>query len=560
VLLLFRAWNVINTETICKPSLTNVDIRYDDLVDLVGKPLTIEEFVDRITFMGAGPEGVHDGVMTFDIFPNRPDLYSVEGIARGLRGYLGIELGLPKFAIEPSGVDFFVDPNVESIRPYAVGGIVRGLELDDNLLRSLVDLQEKLHLTVGRKRRKVAIGIHDIDRVTPPFTYKGVFPSDVRFTPLGMAHEMDLIDILANHEKGREYAHLVASQPLFPIITDVGGKVLSFPPVINGILTQLTPDTRNLFIDVTGTDLDAVSGCLAILAGGLAERGGRLQSVHTKYVDRTLETPDLSSRAHRLDLHRANELLGLSVKPADAVEFLRRMRHDAHAQGDTIAVQSPAYRLDLLHEADIAEDLAIAWGYDRYPRGLPRRQTIGEPLAMNEFGEALRVLLIGYGYQEVMSLTITSTDESFQTPDRAVIQNPLGEELTTLRSSVLPALMNIFRLNKHRELPQRIFEIADVVLQARNVRRVAAAAMHHKASFTEAKSLALSLMRDVGRSADVEPVDDENFIPGRAAVVRLEGREVARFGEIHPRILEAYGLVQPVMAMEFDIEPLRPTR
>ena len=539
--------------------MTNVDVPYDDLIELLGRTLSLEECVDRITFMGAGPEGVQDGVMTFDIFPSRPDLYSVEGIARGLRGYMGLEIGLPAYEVRPASVDFVVDGNVADVRPFAVGGIVRGVELDDPLLRSLVDLQEKLHVTVGRKRRKVAIGIHDLDKVTPPFTYKAVLPQNVRFTPLGMAEEMDLLEILTRHEKGREYAHLVASKPLFPIILDARGQVLSFPPVINGILTQVTSDTRNLFLDVTGTDLAAVSGCLAIIATALAERGGKIEGVRTKYPDRTLETPDLSPSAHSLSLRRANELLGLSLNPADAVGLLKRMCHDARAEGDTLSVLSPAYRLDLLHEVDLAEDLGIAWGFDRYPRDLPRRQTTGEPLSTNEFGETLRTLLIGYGYQEVMSLTIASANDGFQTPERVVVLNPLGDELTTLRSSLLPALLGIFRLNKHRELPQRIFETADVVVGAKNVRRIAAAAIHHKASFTEAKSLVLSLLRDVGRSGDVAPVEDANFIPGRAASVILDGREVGRFGEIHPRILETYTLVQPVMGFELDVAPLRST-
>jgi phenylalanyl-tRNA synthetase beta chain len=537
--------------------LTNVDVRYEDLIDLLGKRLTLDECVDRITFMGAGPEGVQDHVMTFDIFPNRPDLYSVEGIARGLRGFLGLEVGLPTYPVHTASIEFIVHPSVASVRPSAVGGIVRGLDLDDDLLRSLVDLQEKLHVTVGRKRRKVAIGIHDVDRVTPPFTYKAVLPQDVRFTPLGLAQEMDLLEILTKHEKGREYAHLVASQPRFPIITDAAGRVLSFPPVINGILTQLTPDTRNLFIDVTGTDLEAVSGCLAIIATALAERGGRIEQVRTKYADRTLETPGLSPRPHSLDLRRANELLGLALTPNQAVEFLRRMRHDAQADGENISALSPAYRLDLLHEVDLAEDLAIASGYDRYPRGLPREQTVGEPLGSNEFAETVRTLLIGYGFQEVMSLTIASAKDPVETPPRVELINPLGAELTTLRSSLLPALLNIFRLNKHRELPQRIFEIADVVLDAENQRRVAGAAMHHKAAFTEAKSLVLSLLRDVGRSGEVLAVDDANFIAGRAASVLLAGEEVGRFGEIHPRILEAYALVQPVIAFELDAAAMR---
>src|SRR5207249_1457592 len=230
------------------PSLTHIDVRYEDLIDLLGKRLNLEECVDRITYMGAGPEGVQGHVMAFEVFPNRPDLYSVEGIARGLRGCLGLEKGLTISPVRAAGLDFIVERSVADVRPFAVGGIVRDLELDDDLLRSIVDLQ---------------------------------------------------------------------------------GKLLSFPPAINGILTQLRLDTRNLFLDVTGTDLEAVSGCLAILATTLAERGVQIELVRTKYADKTLETPDLSPRPHSLDLRHANERLGLSVTPSEAVEFLRRMRPDA---------------------------------------------------------------------------------------------------------------------------------------------------------------------------------------------------------------------------------------
>ena len=530
---------------------------YEDLIDLLGKRLTLDEAVNRITYLGSGPEGVAGDVMTFDIFPNRPDLYSVEGIARGLRGYLGLEVGLPRYEVSPSGVDFLVDRSVERVRPFAVGGVVRGVEMDDRMVKSLVDLQERLHTTTGRKRRKVAIGIHDLDRVEPPFTYKAVRPHEVRFVPLGRAEEMDLAAILAKHEKGVEYAPILEGKEVYPLIVDRKGTVLSFPPIINGVATQLTPDSRNLFLDVTGTEPEAVGGALAILATALAERGGKIQTVRTVYHDRTLTTPDLTPIPMTVDLRRAQELLGLELTPERAVELLRRMRHDARAEGTTVHVQAAAYRMDLLHEVDLAEDLAIAWGYDRYPRGLPRRQTIGTPHPKNVFSDTLRQLLVGYGYQEVMSLTMANAEDALTTPDRAVILNPVTSDLTTLRSSLLPGLLNLFRLNKHRELPQRIFEVGDVVLSAKNVRHVAGAAIHHKASFTEAKSLVLSLLRDVGRAGAIEPSEDTNFIPGRAASVLLDGKEAGRFGEVHPRVLEAYALVQPALAFELDVEALR---
>ena len=536
--------------------MTNVSLQYDELIELVAKHLTIEEFVDRITMLGAGHEGTEGTVLTFDIFPNRPDLYSVEGIARALRGFLGVEVGPARFPVKAGGIEFLVDKSVEAVRPHAVGGAVRGVELTDESVASLVALQEKLHLTLGRRRRKVAIGIHDLDKVAPPFTYKAVYPNSVRFTPLGIAEEMTLAEILVRHEKGREFGPILAGKPLYPVITDANGVVLSFPPVINGIATQLTQDTRNLFIDVTGTDLQAVRTTLTILCTALAERGGTIETVTTVFPDRRLLTPDLEPKYRIVDIERANRLLGLSLTPDEAVELLRRMRHDAHAQGPKIAVEVPAYRADILHDADIYEDLGIAFGYDKVPPSLSRQQTIGEPLAAGEFTNTLRALMIGYGYLEVMSLATTSAKGAVEGPKPATILNPVGEEFSAIRAGLLAGVLNMLRLNKHRELPQRVFEIGDVVIDGANVRRVAAVSIHPKASFTEMKSLVQSLLRDVGKSCAVEAANDGNYLPGRCAGVFLEDTRVGVFGEVHPRVIEAYDLAHPIVGFEIDAGPL----
>src|SRR5438093_2678054 len=461
--------------------MTNVSLQYDELIELVAKHLTIEEFVDRITMLGAGHEGTEGSVLTFDIFPNRPDLYSVEGIARALRGFLGVEVGPARFPVKAGGIEFLVDKSVEAVRPHAVGGAVRGVELTDESVASLVALQEKLHLTLGRRRRKVAIGIHDLDKVAPPFTYKAVYPNSLTFTPLGMAEKMALIDIVARHEKGREYGPSVAGKPLFPILTDAREEVLSFPPVINGILTQLTPDTRNLFIDVTGTDLQTVRTTLTILCTALAERGGTIETVSTVFADRRIATPDLEPKIRIVDIARANRLLGFTLSTDDAIALLRLMRYDAHAQGNKIAVEIPAYRADILHDWDVFEDIGIAYGYDKTPTSLPRQLTIGEPLRMGEFSNTIRTLLVGYGYLEVMSLATSSPKAPVEGPAPVVIRNPVSEEFSVIRSGLLAGVLNMLRLNKHRELPQRTFEIGDVVIEGGNVLRIAGVSIHPKA-------------------------------------------------------------------------------
>ena len=537
--------------------MTVISVEYSDIVDLLGKRFSIEEIRAKTSMIGAADEGVEGETLSFDISPNRPDMYSVEGLVRALRGALGLETGLPQFDVHESSVRFIVDGSVKPVRPFAVGGIVRGIEMSDELVKSLMDLQEKLHVTIGRRRKKVAIGIHDMDKVTPPFTYRGAKPDGVSFVPLGMAGKMTPKEILEVHEKGREYAHILNGSNVCPIIEDSNGTVLSFPPIINGIATALTEDTRNLFIDVTGLDFGAVSSALNILTTSLHERGGRIESVSLELPDTKLRSPDLSTRTKTVSVSNAGKLLGVSLTPRDAADFLERMRFGTKVSGDNIEVTIPAYRVDILHEVDLIEDIAIGHGYDKMPLTLPERATVGNLSDVTSHSRALREMMVGYGYQEIMSLSMVDPQMPFKGgASGPAIVNPVSSELGGLRSSLLSSLLKILAMNTHRDLPQRVFEVEDVLAGSGNERRLAAASIHAKASFTEVKSLVQSVMRDLGRKYELEAGDDPNFIPGRCAFAVVSGRSVGVLGEIAPQVLEAYGLGYPVAAFEINAELL----
>ena len=537
--------------------MTVVAFENEEFCDLIGQRMSPEDLEARVSMMGAAPEGLQGTLQRFDINPNRPDWLSIEGIARAFRGVLGVETGLPRWDVRESDVVFQVDASVRDVRPYAVGAIVRDVELTDVSLKSLIGLQENLHLTHGRRRRKVAIGIHDADAVRPPFVYRAVPPHDVRFVPLGNAETMDLAAILDRHEKGVEYGHILAGKDRYPVIVDRDGQVLSFPPIINGIVTQISRDTRNLFLDVTGTDAESVEVAMDIVCTALADRGARVESVELRTPEGVRRTPDLTPRERTLDVAAANALLGLSLSPAEAAECLRRMRHDADPDGDVLRVRTARYRMDIMHPVDLIEDVAIGYGLDRVPLALPRRQTHGEATERAEFSDDLRALLVGHGYQEVMSLTVAPPIEPEESPPRLVLLNPVTPENSRLRSSLLPSLLALLALNKHRDTPQRVFEVGDAVRGTRNVRLLAGATLHAKAGFTEAKSLVQGLMRDAGKDCEVEAAEDPNFIDGRCAAVRVGGARVGVFGEVHPRVVAAHELGHPVAAFELEVDGLR---
>jgi len=533
--------------------MTVISVEYQDVIDLLGRRYSIDEIRAKTSMIGGADEGLEGETLSFDVSPNRPDIYSVEGLVRALRGVLGLETGLPRFDVNESSVRFTVDKSVEAVRPFAVGGLVRGIDMTDELVRSLMDLQEKLHTTIGRRRKKVAVGIHDFDKVTPPFTYRAADPDSVSFTPLGMAGKLSLREILEKHEKGREFAHILQGKSVYPIIEDAGGTVLSFPPIINGIATALTEDTRNLFIDVTGMDFNAVNSTLNILSTSLHERGGKIESVILELPDRKTRTPDLSVRAKAVSCSNANKLLGVSISPQEAASCLEKMRFGAEVAGDAIKAQIPAYRVDILHEVDLIEDIAIGYGYERVPPDLPHVSTVGAPARITLFSQTLKEMMTGYGYQEIMSLSMIDPETPYKGGASGPrILNPVSMELSKLRSSLLPSLLKILALNTHRDLPQRVFEVEDVLVGGSNERHLAGVSIHAKASFTEVKSLVQSIFRDVGLDFDLAVAGDENFISGRCARPLLGGKDVGIFGEISPAVLEAFGLACPVVAFELN--------
>jgi phenylalanyl-tRNA synthetase beta chain len=530
-----------------------VSLEYRDLSALLGKEVPLDELGETIPLMGASHQGVEGDTLRMEIDPDRPDLYSIEGVARALRGFLDIETGLPRYKVNVSGIDFIADANVKDVRPYVVGGLVKDLPLTDELVASIVELQERLHTTLGRKRAKVAIGLHDFDTVEGPFRYRAFKPEEARFVPLGDAKEMSLGEILQHHEKGREYAWILEGKKRLPLILDVEDQVLSFPPIINGEVTALSPETKNIFIDVTGTDRAAVEGALAILITAMAERGGSIHSVTIIYPEEARETPDLASAVREVSLAQANELLGLRLSARAAVAALKRMRLGARSQKGTLRVEIPAYRTDVMHDVDVFEDLAIGHGILKFEPITSRAMTMGEVAEANEFTEVLRQVLIGHGLQEVRTLTFQDGDGRYRPrKPRLELANPITSDLTVVRSSLLPSLLEILRLNRHRELPQRIFEIDDVVLEGRNHRRVSGALIHPKAGFTEVKGLILGILRDLGLEGDVEEEEDENLLPGRAARPVVNDQGLGLLGELKPEVITAYELANPVAVFELD--------
>ena len=542
-----------------------INFSYSDLCKLLEREVPIDTLRTRLPMIGADLNAADEGVdeLSFEFFPDRPDLYSVEGIARALRSFLGDGTEHGEYHADSSDVTIEVDSSVEDVRPFIWSAIVEELTIDDPLIRSMMDLQEKLHLTLGRNRRKVAIGIHDMSAVEPPFTYKAVLPDELSFQPLQGAREMTPREILSDHEKGRAYAFVLEGKKRYPVIVDKNGTVLSMPPIINGIATEVTERTKTVLVDCTGTDINALKYAVNILVTALADRGGKIRTVTINQGGESFTAPDLAPREVELDVAFVNGWLGTSLSVNDMAHCLAKVGHSVTNQGERLKVGIPPFRADILHSVDLAEDVAIGFGYERFGDTYPREVTFGVEDPLVAFADKTRPVMIGLGFFEVATLSLSNPQEQFTAmnlpsdSDALRIRNPVTEAHTLVRTSLIPSLMTILRKNKHRELPQKIFEIGDVVHGTSNRKLLAGAVIHTKAGFTEGKSVILSISSAMGFSPDISAVDHPAFVGGRCAELRSGDSRIGLFGEVHLSTVDAFELKYPVVAFEIDLERLR---
>ncbi|KKH48359.1 phenylalanine--tRNA ligase [Methanosarcina sp. 1.H.T.1A.1] len=537
-----------------------ITLHYEDLEKLTG--IDKETIIKRVPMIGADIERIEDEYVDIEFFPDRPDLYSVEGASRAMRGFLDLETGLPEYEIKPYEVSISVSEDILKIRPFLGCAVVRGVKFTSSSIKSLMDLQEDLHWGLGRNRKKVSIGVHDLKNVKAPFRYMAVDPG-FEFVPLDYTEKMSMTEILDKHPKGTRFAHLVRGFDKYPIILDANDNVLSFPPIINGTLTSVTESTTDLFIDVTGLG-GAVYTALNIVVTALAERGGQIEFVRLiRPGGEEFVLPDLEPKTRLLTTGEVKSLIGMELSVEEIVKQLERMRFGARAlDAETVEVKVPAYRADILHNYDLVEDIAKGYGYENIKVRVPETYTAGKSHPISLMRASVNEIIVGLGYYEVMPFTLTSEKVNFEnmrrqkTEDVTHVLHPISEDQTMLRTTVLPNLLEILALNQHRELPQKIFEFGEVVSNETTGQHVAAVSIHPQANFTEIYEVVDALMREMLLPYEVKESEDPAFLEGRRADVYVNGKKLGVFGELHPEVINNFALGYAVVGFELDLNDL----
>jgi phenylalanyl-tRNA synthetase beta chain len=556
-----------------------ITVHKEDLETLLGEPFTPEGFEAQLELVKGELDDFDPstGEVRVELNDtNRPDLWCVEGIARQIRAHRG-GAGPEYPFLAPGGAaerTLVVDASVAEVRPYIGACIASGVTVDERILTQLIQTQEKVCDVFGQKRKSIALGIYAADRLAFPLRYEAVPPAEAAFVPLGMDESLTLSQIAELHPKGVKYAPIVADHPRWPLLRDDAGAVLSFPPVINSrTVGEVQVGDRELFLEVTGTDLRMVTLVVNILAVNLADRGAQVEPVRVVYPEETgfgteVTMPRPLEHAVSVPLADFARALGDDFPPEEVTRALVAYGYEADAADGTVNVVVPPYRDDVLHPVDVIEDFAIARGYDRFEPRMPADFTVGGLTPTERLSDRVREVMVGLGFQEILSNILVGREELTDHMELAganlvSVANVMTASYGVLRNAVLPSLLKVERESAKAFYPHALFEVgevavfdADAPMGSVTRTHMAALMVHPEATFSELAARLEMLCYDLRLAYHLEPVDHASYIQGRAGRVMAGGWGVGIIGEVAPQVLDHWGITVPCVGMELDVSQL----
>ena len=547
--------------------MPKLEISYSDLCSLIGKKIPIGKLKEDILFAKGEIDAVDGDILKIDLKDsNRPDLWSVEGIAREIKGRVTNKIGLPEYKIKKGNLVVRVDKKVSDVRPLTVCAVARDLKINQEVLSQMIQLQEKVATTFGRNRKEVAIGVYDFHKIKPPITYTTVEPEGIKFVPLDFKEEMTPKEILEKHPKGKEFGHLLSGFKEYPIFIDSSNQVLSIPPIINSDHTgKVGEETRDVFIECSGYDLKFLMPALNVIVSALADRGAKIESVKVEYHNKSMITPDLTPKKEVVDIDYVNRISGLKLKPKEIVKLLLQARYNPIVKSKKIEAHYPAYRQDIMHPRDVVEDVIVSYGYNKVGPLPIKHKTIGKMSEMEELSDKVGRMMNKLGMQEIISYTLTNKDHLFKKmnakEERIVeIENPVSANWNIFRDRLIPSLMEFFSNNQHVKYPQKIFEVGDVILidekqetRTRDVRKLAAGIADSKLGYDDIVAVLDAFMTAWKKKYKLRKTNHPSFIEGRVAEIFVNNKTVGIVGEIRPEVLMNWKLEMPAAVFELEI-------
>ena len=554
------------------------------LFSLLGREYTDDE-LEQVFPRAKAELDEHDkenGVFKIELNDtNRPDLWSAMGLARLLKNYEDPQVrqydffSSKCFTADNKGRELHVGNRAKEVREFSCGFVASGKTVDEDILLTLIQSQEKLCFNFGRKRKTIAMGIYRNDLIQYPIHYDGADPDKTHFVPLHMEEDLTLREILEKHPKGQEYGYIIKDKPVYPYLYDNAGKTLSMPPVINSAFVGAVEiGDNNLFVEMSGPILKDILLCASIMAVDMADLGFTIEPVKVIYPYETefgkeITVPYYFQDSQSCTVQEIKHVLGEDINVEDAKDALLRMGVYSVSEGDTIHITCPEYRNDFLHPVDVVEDVMIGFGLENFEPTIPRDFTVGRLTPAEELGRKVKDIMVGMGFQEMIYNYLGSrreyVDNMHIKGDKVImISNPMSENFEAVRPSIIPSLLESESVSGHATYPHKIFEVGKVAYlepsdNSGTVTRNSLGFMSADGSvtFNDANSFINTLMYFLRTEYTLAvPEDDPRFIPGRCADIIVGGKKIGIFGEVHPAVLESWGCGMPAIVAEIDLDCL----
>tara|TARA_Y100000310_G_C20646180_1_gene796730 strand:- start:653 stop:2059 length:1407 start_codon:yes stop_codon:yes gene_type:complete len=464
-----------------------------------------------------------------------------------------------------------VDNSVKKYRPYTCSFVVKNLKFTDENIKSLMWIQEKIHETYGRKRKKVAVGVYDLEKISFPVTYCAKRPKEIEFVPLGMGRRLNGEKILQKHPTGRDYGELLGGFDKYPLQVDAQGEVLSMPPIINSDRSgKIDVETKDVFVECTGPDEDALDNVMNILATMFYDWNGQIFSVTIEDGKKTITCPNLKVTKRSITLEGIKNLIGIKLNTKEVSKLIQKMGHNVlEIKENNVLVSVPSVRTDIWHEVDLADDVARAYGYNNINATIPNISTVGGMLPKNILIEDLCNFLIGFGLIEVKTFALTNYQDQYEKmslPEEKHIslgENTQDKNLSMVRSWLIPEMMKTLVANRNKEFPQNIFEVGTIVVpdpkadvKARNVDKLGCLLCGEQVDFTKIKQILDAVISFLDLNYSIKETKHSSFLPGRVGEIMVKGKKVGVIGEFSPQVLTNWDLTMPVAGLELDLEKI----
>ena len=554
-----------------------------DLNKYLKKKMSASQIKQSLIDMGMDVKGEvkkdNDVELKIEVTAERFDLVSTCGIARAINYYNGFSQKLYDFKTYKSKEKVIVNSNLKNVRPYTCAFLISNFDLDNKKLNEIIEIQEKIHESFGRERKKAAIGIYPIEKVKFPIHFESRDKKDINFHPLFSDRVLSFDEIITKNEVGRKYFHLIKHLERYAVFRDSNNEILSLTPIINSFKTgKVETFHKDLFVEVSGHNLELLNKIAIILATTFYDMGAKIKIIDVSYKTKKYNL-NLNPTFEEISLNYINKLIGYDFNLKQVKTLLLKSMYELTSYKKTkndfiLKVKVPCYKLDVWSDCDIADDIARAYGYNNLIPNSPVIDSSGKTLEFTKFKNRVREILTQNSFLEIYSYLLSSKEKQFSKMNLNEknykfinLKGAVEGGINVCRINVLPEILESLNINRKNSYPQNVFEVGMTIKEdlskdtrAKNDEKLSVVIADTNSNYTKVKEIFDTINSLFDLDLKLKEKKFNFLIEGRSAKILFKNKEVGFIGEVSPKVLDNFGILVPVGSFEISLREIFETK